>query len=193
MTWVSTSNVILEVGATPVFVDIDPATRNMDLDQLEKAITPRTKALMPVYLSGLPLDMDRLYDIARAHQLRVIEDAAQAFGSTWRGKRIGSFGDIVSFSFHANKNVTTTEGGALVLNNEGRSGDRAEIPAAGHHAHGLGRDGLRLAGGKYNLTDVAARVGLGQLRQVERFTEKRRRLARAYFEGFANGAAVKQG
>ena len=193
MTWVSTSNVILEVGATPVFVDIDPATRNMDLDQLEKAITPRTKALVPVYLSGLPLDMDRLYDIARAHQLRVIEDAAQAFGSTWRGKRIGSFGDIVSFSFHANKNVTTTEGGALVLNNEEEA-----VIAQKYRLQGITRTGLDgmdcdLLGGKYNLTDVAARVGLGQLRQVERFTEKRRQLARAYFEGFANGAAVKQG
>ncbi len=112
LTWVATSNVILEAGATPVFVDIDPATRNIDLDLLEAAITPRTKALMPVDLSGLPVDMDRLYAIARAHKLRVIEDAAQAFGSTWRGKRIGSFGDIVSFSFHANKNITTIEGGA---------------------------------------------------------------------------------
>src|SRR5258708_3721716 len=88
--WVATSNVILETGATPVFVDIDPVTRNIDLDLVEKAITPRTKALLPVYLSGLPVDMDRLYDIARAHKLRVIEDAAQAFGSTWRGNRIGS-------------------------------------------------------------------------------------------------------
>jgi dTDP-4-amino-4,6-dideoxygalactose transaminase len=193
MTWVSTSNVILETGATPVFVDIDPATRNMDLDLLEKAITPRTKALMPVYLSGLPVDMDRLYDIARAHQLRVIEDAAQAFGSTWRGKRIGAFGDIVSFSFHANKNVTTIEGGALVLNNEEEA-----VLAQKYRLQGITRTGFDgmdcdLLGGKYNLTDVAARVGLGQLKHVERFTEKRRQLARAYFEAFANGAAAKLG
>jgi dTDP-4-amino-4,6-dideoxygalactose transaminase len=193
MTWVSTSNVILETGATPVFVDIDPATRNMDLDLLEKAITPRTKALMPVYLSGLPVDMDRLYDIARAHKLRVIEDAAQAFGSTWGGKRIGSFGDIVSFSFHANKNVTTIEGGALVLNNEEEA-----VLAQKYRLQGITRTGFDgmdcdLLGGKYNLTDVAARVGLGQLKHVERFTEKRRQLARVYFEAFANGAAAKLG
>ncbi len=95
-----------------MFVDIDPVTRNIDLDLLEKAITPRTKAIMPVDLAGLPVDMDRLYAIARAHKLRVIEDAAQAFGATWNGERIGKLGDIVSFSFHANKNLTTTEGGA---------------------------------------------------------------------------------
>ncbi len=193
MTWVSTCNVIIETGATPVLVDIDPATRNIDLDLLEKAITPRTKAIMPVYLSGLPVDMDRLYDIARAHKLRVIEDAAQAFGSTWNGKKIGAFGDIVSFSFHANKNVTSIEGGALVLNNE----DEAVL-AQKYRLQGITRTGFDgmdcdVLGGKYNLTDVAARVGLGQLAHVERFTEKRRDLARAYFEGFSNGAAVETG
>ncbi len=191
VTWVSTANVILEVGATPVFVDIDPVTRNMDLNLLERAITPRTKAIMPVYLAGLPVDMDRLYEIARAHKLRVIEDAAQAIGSSWRGKRIGSFGDIISISFHANKNVTSIEGGVLVLNND----DEAEL-ARKYRLQGITRTGMDgmdcdVLGGKYNLTDVAARVGLGQLRQVERFTQKRRELARAYFEAFKGGAAEK--
>jgi dTDP-4-amino-4,6-dideoxygalactose transaminase len=193
MTWVSTANVILETGATPVLVDIDPLTRNIDLGLLEKAITPRTKAILPVYLAGLPVDMDRLYAIARAHGLRVIEDAAQAFGSSWGGRKIGSFGDIVSFSFHANKNVTSIEGGALVLNNEEEA-----VLAQPYRLQGITRTGFDgmdcdLLGGKYNLTDVAARVGLGQLKHVERFTEKRRQLARAYFEGFANGAAVRLG
>jgi len=193
MTWVSTSNVIIETGATPVFADIDPVTRNIDLDLLEKAITPRTKAILPVYLSGLPVDMDRLYGIARDHKLRVIEDAAQAFGSTWRGKKIGSFGDMVSFSFHANKNVTSIEGGALVLNNEEEA-----VLAQKYRLQGITRTGFDgmdcdLLGGKYNLTDVAARVGLGQLKHVGRFTEKRRELARAYFESFANGSAVRAG
>ena len=117
VSWPATANVILEVGATPVFADIDPVTRNMDLDKLEAAITPRTKAIIPVYLSGLPLDMDRMYAIANQHGLRVVEDAAQALGSQWNGKRIGSFGDFASFSFQANKNITTGEGGCLVLNN----------------------------------------------------------------------------
>ncbi|MGN6652343.1 DegT/DnrJ/EryC1/StrS family aminotransferase, partial [Trinickia sp.] len=191
--WVATANVILEVGATPVFVDIDPVTRNIDLNLLEKAITPRTKAIIPVYLAGLPVDMDRLYDIARAYKLRVIEDAAQAFGSTWRGERIGKLGDIVSFSFHANKNLTSIEGGALVVNNE----EEAEL-ARKYRLQGVTRTGLDgmdcdLLGGKYNLTDVAARVGLGQLAHIERFLAQRKTLARAYFDGFEGGAAAAIG
>ncbi|KMZ11972.1 UDP-4-amino-4-deoxy-L-arabinose-oxoglutarate aminotransferase [Candidatus Burkholderia humilis] len=193
MTWVSTANVILEVGATPVFVDIDPVTRNMDLNLLEKAITPRTKALMPVYLAGLPVDMDRLCEIARAHKLRVIEDAAQAFGSSWRGERIGAIGDLVSFSFHANKNITSIEGGALVMNNE----DEAEL-ARKYRLQGITRTGFDgmdcdVLGGKYNLTDVAARVGLGSLRKTDEITAQRRELARRYFDAFEGGAAVALG
>jgi len=191
--WVATSNVVYEVGATPVFADIDPLTRNIDLDRLEAAITPRTKAIIPVYLAGLPVDMDRLYAIARQHGLRVIEDAAQAFGSTWNGKRIGAIGDIVSFSFHANKNLTSIEGGALVLNNEAEA-----VLAQKYRLQGITRTGFDgmdcdVLGGKYNLTDVAARVGLGQLKHIERFTEQRRKLARAYFAAFEGGTAVKLG
>jgi len=191
--WVSTSNVIYAVGATPVFADIDPITRNIDLDRLEAAITPRTKAIIPVYLAGLPVDMDRLYAIARQHGLRVIEDAAQAFGSSWGGRRIGALGDIVSFSFHANKNLTSIEGGALVLNNEAEA-----VLAQKYRLQGITRTGFDgmdcdVLGGKYNLTDVAARVGLGQLKHIERFTEQRRALARAYFAAFDGGAAVRLG
>jgi len=176
-----------------VFADIDPVTRNIDLDLLEKAITPRTKALIPVYLSGLPVDMDRLYAIARAHKLRVIEDAAQAFGSTWNGERIGKLGDMVSFSFHANKNLTSIEGGALVLNNEEEA-----VLAQKYRLQGIVRTGFdgmdcELLGGKYNLTDVAARVGLGQLQHIERFNAQRKKLAREYFDGFEGGAAVRLG
>ncbi|WP_199539956.1 DegT/DnrJ/EryC1/StrS family aminotransferase [Paraburkholderia kururiensis] len=191
--WVATSNVILEVGATPVFVDIDPRTRNIDLQRVEAAITPRTKAIIPVYLAGLPVDMDRLYEIARRHQLRVIEDAAQALGSTWHGERIGKLGDIVSFSFHPNKNLTSIEGGALVLNNE----DEAVL-AQKYRLQGITRTGLDgmdcdVLGGKYNLTDVAARVGLGQMPHLARFTAQRKALARAYFAGFEGSAAVRLG
>jgi dTDP-4-amino-4,6-dideoxygalactose transaminase len=193
LSWVATSNVILEVGATPVFADIDPATRNIDLDRLEAAITPHTKAIIPVYLSGLPVDMDRLYAIASAHGLRVVEDAAQAFGSTWKGRRIGAIGDFVSFSFHANKNITSIEGGALVLNNE----DEARL-AEKYRLQGITRSGFDgmecdVLGGKYNLTDVAARVGLGSLAHLEDITAHRRALARAYFEQFAGGAALAAG
>jgi dTDP-4-amino-4,6-dideoxygalactose transaminase len=182
LSWVATSNVILEVGAKPVFVDVDPTTRNLDLDRIEAAITPATRAILPVDLAGLPVDRDRLYAIARKHKLRVIEDAAQAFGSTWQGRRIGAIGDFVSFSFHPNKNITTIEGGALVLNDE-----REASLAEQYRLQGVvrsGQDGMEVErlGGKFNLTDVAARVGLGQLPHLEAFNATRRDLARHYFE-----------
>ena len=182
LSWVATSNVILAVGARPVFVDIDPVTRNIDLARVEATITPATRAILPVDLAGLPVDRDRLHTIAKQHQLRVVEDAAQSFGSNWRGQRIGASGDFVSFSFHPNKNITTIEGGALVLNDE-----REAKLAEQYRLQGVVRTGfdgmeVELVGGKFNLTDVAARVGLGQLPHLETFNAKRRDLARAYFE-----------
>jgi len=193
LSWVATSNVVLAVGARPVFVDIDPATRNLDLAKIEAALTPATRAIIPVDLSGLPVDRDRLYTIAHRHKLRVIEDAAQSFGSTWRGKRIGSFGDFASFSFHANKNITTIEGGCLVLNDE----PEAKL-AEQYRLQGVvrsGHDGMEveLVGGKFNLTDVAARVGLGQLPHLNEFTARRRELARAYFAQFESLRAASLG
>jgi len=184
ISWVATANVIIETGATPVFADIDPVTRNIDLDKLEAAITPRTKALIPVYLSGLPVDMDRLYAIASKYNLRVIEDAAQALGSTWKGKRIGAFGDFVSFSFQANKNVTSSEGGCLVVNTpeEARLAEKYRLQGVTRS----GFDGLEvdILGGKFNMTDVAAAIGLGQFAHIDAITEKRRTLARHYFDVF---------
>jgi dTDP-4-amino-4,6-dideoxygalactose transaminase len=184
LSWVATSNVILAVGARPVFVDIDPATRNIDLDRVEAAVTPRTRAILPVDLAGLPVDRDRLAAIAKTRGLRVVEDAAQSFGSTWGGRRIGSFGDFVSFSFHANKNITTSEGGCLVVNDE-----REAALAEQYRLQGVvrsGNDGMEveLVGGKFNMTDIAARIGLGQLPHLAEFSSRRRELARAYFEEF---------
>jgi len=182
LSWVATSNVVLEVGARPVFVDIDPVTRNIDLDRIEAAITPATRAIIPVDLSGLPVDRDRLYAIARKHRLRVVEDAAQSFGSFWQGRRIGSFGDFVSFSFHPNKNITTIEGGALVLNDEHEAKLAEQYRLQGVVRTGFDGMEVEVVGGKFNLTDVAARVGLGQLPHLEAFNAKRRELARVYFE-----------
>jgi dTDP-4-amino-4,6-dideoxygalactose transaminase len=184
ISWPATANVIIEVGATPVFADIDPVTRNMDLDKLEAAITPRTKAIIPVYLSGLPMDMDRLYAIAGKHKLRVVEDAAQAIGSQWNGKRIGSFGDFASFSFQANKNITTGEGGCLVLNNL----DEARL-AEKYRLQGVTRSGVDgidvdVLGGKYNMSDIMATIGLGQMKNLEKLTAHRAALARHYFDCF---------
>jgi dTDP-4-amino-4,6-dideoxygalactose transaminase len=181
ISWVATANVIIEVGATPVFADIDPITRNIDLDKLEEAITPRTKAIIPVYLAGKPVDMDKLYAIAAKHKLRVVEDAAQAIGSSWKGKPIGSFGDFVSFSFQANKNITTSEGGCLVLNNA----EEATL-AEKYRLQGVTRSGwdgidVDVLGGKYNMTDIAAAIGLGQFSQINTITTQRRKLAQHYF------------
>ena len=115
MTFAATANVVLRVGARPVFADVDLATRNIDLGRAEQAITSRTRAIMPVHFAGLPVDMDALYALAERRGLRVIEDAAHAIGASHRGRRIGSFGDMVAFSFHPNKNITTIEGGALSI------------------------------------------------------------------------------
>lgn len=194
LTWVATANVVLRAGARPVFVDVDPATRNIDLERIEPAITERTRALMPVDLAGLPVDRDRLYDIAGRHGLRVIEDAAQSMGATWRTRRIGSFGDLVSISFHANKNMTTAEGGCLVLPSEDDTAlcERLRLQGVVRDTDG-GMD-VDLPGGKFNLTDIAARIGLGQLPRLDGFNERRRQLARRYFECFAaSGAAPECG
>jgi dTDP-4-amino-4,6-dideoxygalactose transaminase len=193
ISWVATANVILEVGATPVFADIDPVTRNIDLDRLEAAITPRTRAIIPVYLAGLPVDMDRLYDIATRHKLRVVEDAAQAIGSSWHGKRIGAFGDLVSFSFQANKNITCSEGGCLVLNTpeEARLAEKYRLQGVTRSGH----DGLEVdvLGGKFNMTDIAAAIGLGQFAHLDQVTAHRRTLARRYFTLFGEGFEAEHG
>ena len=184
VSWPATANVIIETGATPVFADIDPVTRNMDLDKLEAAITPRTKAIIPVYLSGLPMDMDRLYAIANKHKLRVVEDAAQAIGSLWNGKRIGSFGDFASFSFQANKNITTGEGGCLVLNNleEARLAEKYRLQ--GVTRSGVDGIDVDVLGGKYNMSDIMATIGLGQMKNLDKLTAHRAALARHYFDCF---------
>jgi dTDP-4-amino-4,6-dideoxygalactose transaminase len=182
ISFVATANVIVRVGARPVFVDVGLDTRNIDLGQVEAAITPRTRAIMPVHFAGLPVDMDRLYEIAARHKLRVIEDAAHAIGSSWHGRRIGSFGDLVCFSFHPNKNMTTIEGGAI----SGGSSDELKAIEL-ERWHGQVKSGIDgfdtlIAGGKANLSDVAAAVGLGQLRRLEEFNAKRRQLVARYFE-----------
>lgn len=177
-------NMIIKTGARPVFVDCDLLTRNIDLEQTEATITPATRAILPTHFAGLPVGMDRLYEIARKHQLRVIEDAALAIGSRWGGRKIGSFGDLAAFSFHPNKNMTAIEGGALVFNDEAEAKLAEKL-----RFHGISRlpDGTRdvdVAAGKFNMPDVNARVGLGQLARLEEFNAARRALADHYFRCF---------
>jgi dTDP-4-amino-4,6-dideoxygalactose transaminase len=184
LSWVATANVIVRAGARPVFVDVDPQTRNIDLARIEAAVTPLTRALLPVDLAGLPVDRTRLNAIARRHQLRVLEDAAQSMGASWQGERIGAIGDLVAISFHANKNLTTAEGGCLVLNDapEARRCELWRLQGVERFANG--ELDATLAGGKHNMTDIAARIGLGQLARLEQFNARRRVLARRYFQCF---------
>jgi len=187
LTWVATANVILAVGASPILVDVDPVTRNIDPDRIAAAVAANTKAIIPVDLAGLPVDRDRLYTIAHQHKLRVIEDAAQSFGASWNGKPVGSsFGDgrdFVSFSFHANKNLTTGEGGALVLPADIDTDLCERLRLQGMRRFPDGGMDVDMLGGKFNLTDLAATIGLGQMKHIQAFTTRRRELARAYFAG----------
>ncbi len=180
----ASANVIERVGARAVFVDVDLATRNVDLAAAAAAITPRTRALLPVHYNA-PLDPAALAAFRARHGVRIVEDAALAIGSRVAGRPVGAAGDIVSFSFHPNKNLTTIEGGALVL------GDEAEAEAVSRlRFHGIVRlpDGTRdvvAAAGKFNLSDVSARLGLLQLARLDGWVAARSRLAARYFERLA--------
>ncbi len=180
-TFFAAVNMIVRVGARPVFVDCDLVTRNIDLAQVEAAITPRTRAIVPTHFPGALVDMDALYALARAHGLRVIEDAALAIGSRWKGRPVGSFGDLAAFSFHPNKNITSIEGGALAVNDEDEARHVETM-----RFHGIVRlaDGTRdvvAAGGKFNLPDVNAALGCAQLARLDEFLARRRALVECYF------------
>jgi len=190
MSFAASANVVARVGAKQVFVDIELDTRNLDLSRVEAAITPRTRAIMPVHFSGLPVDMDRLYGIAAQRGLRVVEDAAHAIGSRHRERPIGSFGDLVVFSFHPNKNMTTIEGGAIATADAGEA-EAIEI----RRFHGIKRNAagevdVLLPGAKANLSDVAAQIGIDQLRRLDGFNARRRQLAARYFEELAGDASL---
>jgi hypothetical protein len=182
MTFVATANGVMRGSAKPLFVGVDPVTRNMTAVSVQRCITPRTRAVMPVHFAGLAVDLDSIYALAHRHNLRVIEDAAHAIGTRSRNRLIGSFGDVVAFSFHPNKNMTTIEGGALSLPSNAEL-DTVEL----QRFHGLRRDAqgnadVLLAGGKSNLSDVSARIGLSQLKQLETFNERRLQLAARYLD-----------
>ncbi|HEY7641268.1 MAG TPA: DegT/DnrJ/EryC1/StrS aminotransferase family protein [Steroidobacteraceae bacterium] len=181
MSFCATANMILRVGATPVFVDVDLDTRNISLEEAEAAITERTRAILPVHFAGLPVDLDALYALAQRHELRVIEDAAHAIGSSFKGARIGSRGDLVCFSFHPNKNLTTGEGGALVASSEE---ELHFIERARFHGIERGFPGeldVLFPGMKANMSDIAACIGLGQLARLHEFNWRRHHLADRYF------------
>jgi dTDP-4-amino-4,6-dideoxygalactose transaminase len=168
-TFIASANSILYVGARPVFVDIDPATFNIDPVQIEAAITPRTKAIMPVHLFGLPCDMKPIMALAQAHGLVVIEDACQAHGAEYHGKRAGSFG-TGCFSFYPTKNMTSAEGGMITVGDDEQVAERCRVI----RQHGMRRryyhDEL---GFNFRMTDVHAAIGLAQLKKLEQFNKAR--------------------
>lgn len=194
LTFAATLNVIVLAGGVPVLVDIDPHTLNMDLNQLEAAITEKTRVIMPVHFAGLPVDLDVLYQIADKHNLRVIEDAAHAIGTEYKGKRIGSFGDTQVFSFHPNKNMTTGEGGCVTTFDEALAKRVGLLRFHGIDREAWNRFGksggqdyeIVLPGFKYNMMDIQAALGLHQLKDLDGFIERRTELANRYHEALAD-------
>ncbi len=177
----ASANVIERVGARAVFVDVDPATRNVDLDAAAAAVTARTRVLLPVHYNA-PLDPAALGAFRARHGVRILEDAALAIGSRAGGRPVGATGDLVSFSFHPNKNMTTIEGGALVVNDAAEAASVEKL-----RFHGIARlpDGTRdvqAAAGKHNLSDVSARLGIEQLARLDEWCATRERLAMRYFD-----------
>jgi dTDP-4-amino-4,6-dideoxygalactose transaminase len=198
LTFAATVNVIEHVGARPVLVDVEPATLTIDPVHIGAAITPRTRAIIPVHYAGHPAEMDPIHEMARAHHLLVLEDAAHAIPAAYRGHKIGSGPNPVSFSFYATKNLTTAEGGMLTGDPEFLA--RARILSL----HGLSRDAAKRyeAGGnwsyevlapgfKYNMTDIQAALGLWQLRKLGRFQERRREVVAAYHAAFEDDDALE--
>jgi dTDP-4-amino-4,6-dideoxygalactose transaminase len=188
MTFVASANAVEHAGATPVLVDSVAGTGLVDLDRAEAAVTPRTRAIMPVHLAGRPVDMDRLSEFRERHGLTAIEDAAHAIGAEWRGRQIGSFGNLTAFSFYVTKNISTIEGGALVTEDAEIA---AEVERLALHGLSLGAwqrfsdTGFRhyevvRPGFKYNMTDVQASLGLHQLPQLDAWIDRRAELWERY-------------
>jgi len=192
MTFCSTVHVIEHLGATPVLVDVEPDTLNIAPSQVARAVTPRTRAVMPVHLYGHPCEMDALLDIAAQHDLRILEDAAHALPAKYKGRAVGTLSTLTAFSFYATKNLTTAEGGML-------TGDLDTIEQARVWSlHGMSRDAYKrysaegswyyeviLPGFKCNMTDICAAIGLHQLRNLPQFQARRREIVHRYNEAFS--------
>ena len=194
LTFAACANVVEQLGATPVLVDSEPSTGLVDLDDAERRLTPRTRALIAVHLGGRPVDMDRLKALRNAHGIAIVEDAAHAIGAEWGGRPIGGHGNLTAFSFHATKNITTIEGGALALADQNdaerarrlsfqgldRSAwDRRDAP--GPTEYELDEPGYKLA-----MTDLAAAMGIAQLARLDEWIERREELAARYDEALAD-------
>jgi dTDP-4-amino-4,6-dideoxygalactose transaminase len=193
-TFTSTAAVVLHNNARPVLVDVDPETLNMDPEQVRRKITPRTRAIIPVHFAGAPCDMDPILDLAARHGLTVVEDAAHALPTQYKGRTVGSIGDLTVFSFYAVKNLTTGEGG-MITTDSSEHADRLRT----RRLHGISRDAWKrysaegswyyevdYPGFKCNMTDVAAAMGLQQLRKLDRFHGIRNYYATLYQLGLGD-------
>jgi dTDP-4-amino-4,6-dideoxygalactose transaminase len=194
MTFAATANVVEHTGARPVFVDVGRRSFNIDPEDVERKVNEQTRAIIPVHFAGLPCDLEDLIEISRRHQLVMIEDAAHAVGSEYRGRKIGSISDYTCFSFYVTKNLATAEGGMITSENS-EVIDR--MRAMSLHGMDLGawqrysKEGKRhyqvvFPGFKYNMTDIAASLGLHQLRKLDAFIEIRKTYADIYTEAFSN-------
>ena len=188
MTFAATINTIVLQRAKPVFVDIDPDTLNIDAEEIEKKITKKSKAIIPIHFAGQPCDMDEITDIARKYNLTVIEDAAHAVGTEYKKIKIGNISNLSVFSFHPIKNITTGEGGMITTKDEGLA-DKLRLL----RFHGIskeawkryGKEGspqyeILLPGLKYNMLDIQAAIGIHQLKKLDRFIEIRKRIVEKY-------------
>lgn len=178
LTYIASANAVRYCGATPVFVDSDPRTFNMDPADVAAKITPRTKGIMPVHLYGHSADMDPLLALAKQHDLFILEDAAEAIGATYRGRKVGSLGDCATFSFFGNKIVTTGEGGMITTDDD-------ELAARLRLFRGQGMDPQRrywfpVVGYNYRMTNIAAAIGLGQMERVEHHLAVRQSIGESY-------------
>src|SRR6266481_2636145 len=193
-TFTATAEAVAYLRALPVLVDIDPVTMNMDPEDAARRITPKTKAIVPVHFGGQPCDMEEIGKLAQAHDLRIIEDAAHALPSEYRGKRVGQISEFTCFSFYATKTLTTGEGGMITTGNQDAA-DRMRLM----RLHGIERDAwkryrgdgswfyeVREAGFKYNLTDLQSAIGLVQLAKCDAMTRAREVIARRYSDAFSS-------
>lgn len=188
LTYIASANSVRYVNATPVFVDVDPTTWTLDPADVARKITPRTRAIMPVHLYGHPADMDALQTLASAHDLHIIEDAAEAHGAEYRGRRVGGIGTLATFSFFGNKIITTGEGGMLVSNDD-------DLAEAARLYKGQGMDPKRrywfpVIGYNFRMTNIQAAIGLAQMERIDWLIERRLEVAAWYSELLADSGML---
>lgn len=199
ITFAASSNCVLYCGGTPVFADIDPETYNISPVDIERKITPKTKAIIAVHFTGQPCEMDQIHEIADKHNLIVIEDGAHALGAVYKGKRVGALSDMTTFSFHPVKHITTGEGGMILTDNP-KLYERLKL----FRTHGITREEKLLTkndgpwyyeqldlGYNYRITDIQCALGVSQMDRLPEFLEKRKQIAKRYNEAFAANEQIQ--